>query len=131
MPEGEELVVERKTVNELRSMAFVSGAGGGYKAVPLPDGLQMLNLRDIVQATNGQGFYYLGSNEELVAVQANAMGTRLGVLGAYDPATESFVDEGWLKFPIGTNGRSIVPLENGKGLVVTNNGYPYLVELPN
>ena len=131
MPEGEELVVERKTVNELRSMAFVSGGDGGYKAVPLPDGLQMLNLRDIVPAADGQGFYYLGSNEELVAVQANAMGTRLGVLGAYDPATESFVDEGWLKFPIGTNGRSIVPLENGKGLVVTNNGYPYLVELPN
>ena len=36
---------------------------------------------------------------------------------------ESFV------FPVGINGRTIVPLPNREALIITNNDYPYQVSL--
>lgn len=53
MLEGEELVVECKMVNELCLMVFVLGGDGRYKVVFLFDGLQMLNLWDIVLVVDG------------------------------------------------------------------------------
>lgn len=129
-PQGEEQLVEEKTINELRSMVFLSGANGQYEAVPLPDELQMITLQDIVLDEADGELYCVGANQDLVAVQSNAMGTRVGALGAFDPSTKQFQDYNWIMAPQGPSARQLILLEDGKGLLVTNNDYPYLVDLP-
>jgi hypothetical protein len=58
------------------------------------------------------------------------MDAKIGVLADFDLATLTFKTSNWLDAPNGVNARKIVPLESGKYLLITNNGYPYLVDLP-
>lgn len=128
LPEAEELVVETKEVDELRSMAFLSGSSG-YQAVPLPEQVQTVTLQDfLVDAEQGR-VYYLTGNQELAAVQASARASKLGVIADFDGAADTFKEATWLAAPRGINARRIVLLENGKGLIVTNDNYLFLVDL--
>lgn len=127
LPKGKDLLVETKEVNELRSMLFLSG-DDQYQAIPLPDRLQTINLQDLVLDPNRNSIYYIGSNQELAAVQANAMSGRAGMIAEFDPSSGSFKQDRWLNFPTGLNARALIRLENGQGLVITNNDYPYLVD---
>jgi hypothetical protein len=129
LPEAEDRLVETKEVNELRSMLFLSQQGT-YKAIPLPDRLQMVNLQDFLLDAEQGNIYYIGGNKELVAVRGNAMASKAGMLANFDPTTGTFSEDKWLRFPIGVNARTIIPLQNGGSLIVTNNDYPYLVEWP-
>ncbi len=127
LPDGKDRLVETKEVNELRSMLFLSGTEQ-YKAIPLPERLQMVDVQDLYLDQDQKGIYYVGSNQELVAVQANAMSARAGMVGEFDSSTETFQKDSWLNFPAGINARMILRLETGKGLIITNNDYPYLVD---
>jgi hypothetical protein len=127
-PEGQAQLVETKEVNELRSMLFLSGKDG-YQAVPLPDRMQMVNIQDIILDEQGT-VYYVGSNQELAAVQSNSTDTKIGVIAGFDRTTNTFKIDHWLDAPNGVNARAIIPLQNGSYLLITNNDYPYLVDLP-
>ena len=107
-------------------MLFLS-QDGGYKAIPLPNQLQTLNVQDLYIDQEQGTIYYVGGNQELVAVRANAMAAKAGRIAKFDVATETFLEEEWLDLPIDINARNILKLENGSGLVINNNGYPYLV----
>jgi hypothetical protein len=129
LPDAGDRLVETKEVNELRSMLFLS-QGSSYKAIPLPERLQMINLQDfLVDAEQGK-IYYIGGNQELVAARGNAMCSKAGMLAEFDPSTATFSEDRWLNFPSGINARAIIPLQNGGSLIITNNDYPYLVEWP-
>lgn len=130
LPEGQSQLVEQKTINELRSMVFLSGANGQYEAVALPAGLQSTSIQDIVVDESSGLLFSVGANQDLVAVQSNATGTRIAVLQNFDPATKQFENYQWLGAPQGPNARRLILLDSGKGLLVTNNDYPYLVDLP-
>ncbi len=127
LPEGESQLVETKEVNELRSMLFLS-QDGRYTAVPLPGRLQMVDIQDFFLDAEQGKIYYIGGNQELAAVRANAMSAKAGMLSGYDAARQTFTEDSWLGLPAGINGRAIIRLENGSGLIITNNGYPYLVD---
>lgn len=127
LPNGEDQLVETKEVNELRSMLFLS-EGDQYKAVPLPDHLQMVNVQDFYFDANQEILFYIGGNQELVAVRGNTMASKAGMLSGFSPSDASFSVDHWLDFPVHVDARTIVPLENGSGLIITNNGYPYLVD---
>lgn len=129
-PDGQEQLAETKTVDEFRSMLFLSQENGEYKAVPLPERVQWMTIQDIWWDEEQQQLYYLGSNAELVAARGNSMSARAGLLGAFDAATQQFGIDRWLDFPTGKQARAIVPLQNRKLLIVTNNSYPYLLDLP-
>jgi hypothetical protein len=58
------------------------------------------------------------------------MDAKIGVAADFEVATLTFQTNNWLHAPAGVNARAIVPLENGKHLLITNNDYPYLVDLP-
>ncbi|MDV7393465.1 hypothetical protein RZS08_18975, partial [Arthrospira platensis SPKY1] len=124
LPDGQELLVETKTVDELRSMAFLSQKDGSYQAVPLPERMQWMKVQDMRWDNTGTQLYYVGSNAELVAVRGNSMSARVGLLGQFDAAAQQFSAYRWLDFPIGLQARAAVPLQNGKLLIVTNNNYP-------
>ena len=128
-PEGQDRLVETKEINELRSMLFLSG-NDGYSAVPLPDRVQTGTVQDFYLDEQKGTIYYVASNQELSAVQGNAMDAKLGLAAQLDTATKTFMQDNWLPTPVGVNARAIVPLENGKYLMVTNSGYLYLVDLP-
>lgn len=128
-PEGQDRLVETKEINELRSMLFLSG-NDGYIAMPLPDRVQTGTVQDFYLDEEKGTIYYVASNQELSAVQGNAMDAKLGVAAKLDVATKTFMQDNWLPTPAGVNARAIVSLENGKHLMVTNNGYLYLVDLP-
>ena len=127
LPNGKDRLVETKEVNELRSMLFLSGAEN-YKAIPLPDRLQTVDIKDLYLDQEQNSIYYAGSNQELAAVQANAMTARAGMVAEFDNRTETFKRDQWLDFPAGINARVILRLETGQGLIITNNDYPYLVD---
>jgi enediyne biosynthesis protein E4 len=129
LPDGQELLVETKTVDELRSMAFLSQKDGSYQAVPLPERMQWMKVQDMRWDNTGTQLYYVGSNAELVAVRGNSTSARVGLLGQFDAAAQQFSAHRWLDFPIGLQARAVVPLQNGKLLIVTNNNYPYLLDL--
>jgi hypothetical protein len=128
LPDGEAQLVETKEVNELRSLLFLSGSEG-YEAVPLPGPAQALTIQDFVVDANAGSITYLGSNRNLVAVRGNAMDTKMGKLTGFDPASRSFGGHRWLPVPPGVDGRSLVPLRDNQGIIVTNNSYPYLLDL--
>ena len=129
LPDAQERLVESKEVNELRSMLFLS-QDGQYTAVPLPDRLQALTIQDIFLDGDQGKIYYIGSNQELVAVQSNALSAKGGMLSEFDAATQTFKGDNWFGLPTGINVRALVRLENGKGLIITNDDYPFLVDLP-
>jgi hypothetical protein len=128
-PKGEEQLVETKEVNELRSLLFLSQADGGYVAEPLPERLQTVTIQDFMVDAESGSIYYLTGDQELTAVQANASKGRLGVMESFDTATQGFKNDRWLAFPRKINPRKIVSLGGGNGLVVTNDGYLYLIDL--
>lgn len=127
-PAAQERLVETKSVNELRSMLFLS-EGEHYTAVALPERLQMMNIRDFYFDPASAVIYYLGGHQELVAVRGNSMAARMGKLAQFDPNTNTFQTDHWMEFPRGLPARSFVLLDNGKGLVVTNSNYLYLIDL--
>ena len=110
-------------------MLFLS-QDGQYTAVPLPDRLQALTIQDIFLDGDQGKIYYIGSNQELVAVQSNALSAKGGMLSEFDAATQTFKGDNWFGLPTGINVRALVRLENGKGLIITNDDYPFLVDLP-
>lgn len=127
LPKAKSRIVETKTVTELRSMLFLS-QGGEYQAVPLPDRVQMFNLQDIFIDDEKGTIYYIGGNKELVAARGNSMTSKAGRLAEFDVNQQRFLKEDWLDFPTGINARKIIKLDNGSGLIITNNDYPYLVD---
>lgn len=130
LPDAQEQLVETKEVNELRSMLFLSQESGAYTAVPLPDRLQSMTLQDIYRDDARGNIYFIGSNQEQVAVLANAMTAKAVMVNGFDPATQSFKQVDWLGLPAGINARTLIRLENGSGLLITNDNYPFLVDLP-
>ncbi len=128
-PNGPEQLVETKEVNELRSMLFLSGEDG-YEAIPLPDRLQNVNIQNFLLDTDNGAIYYIGGNQELAAVQGNAMSSKAGMLADFSIADQTFLKDIWLNFPVGINARSIIRLQSGNGLIITNDDYPYLVDWP-
>ena len=127
LPTAQELLVETKEVNELRSMLFLS-ENGAYKAIPLPDRVQLSNVQDFLWEEAMQKIYFIGGNEELIAARGNSMSAKAGVLAGFDAATQSFAEEHWMEVPEGINARKIIRLHQGNTLLITNNGYPYLVD---
>ncbi|WP_367388118.1 VCBS repeat-containing protein [Lewinella sp. LCG006] len=127
-PEGQDRLVETKEINELRSVLFLSQKEE-YVSIPLPERVQTGTVQDFYLDVQKGNIYYVASNHELAAVQANAMDAKLGVT-KLDVAKKTFLQDDWLPAPAGVNARAIVPLENGKYLMVTNSGYLYFVDLP-
>lgn len=121
-------LVESPVVDELRSMVFLSGSDG-YQAVPLPARMQAVTIQDMVWDATRQMLTYVGSSAELVAVHGNASAAKLGQAAAFDKAARTFGQDRWLPSPVGVQARKIIPLGNGKALLVTNNDYLYIVDL--
>ncbi|MEL7249484.1 MAG: VCBS repeat-containing protein [Bacteroidota bacterium] len=129
LPESQDLLVETKTVDELRSMVFLSGADGQYEAVPLPEQLQMMTVQDLVIDGDSGQIHFVAGHQELVAVGGNAMDAKVGVLGDFDAESGTFRENRLINFAAGINARAMVPLDNGSGLIITNQDYPYVVDL--
>ncbi|MEO0875332.1 MAG: VCBS repeat-containing protein, partial [Bacteroidota bacterium] len=129
LPESQDLLVETKTVDELRSMVFLSGANGQYQAVPLPEQLQMMTVQDLVTDSDSGQIHFVAGHQELVAVGGNAMDAKVGVLGDFDAESGTFRENRLINFAAGLNARAMVPLDNGSGLIITNQDYPYVVDL--
>ncbi len=130
LPEGEEQLVETKTVEDLRSTLFLSKSGGGYETIPLPQRVQWMKVQDLYWDKDKRQCLYIGSNKELVAARGNAQSARGGILGAFDPAAKEFNIHQPLELPVGLQARALVMLPNRRLLIITNNDYPRLVELP-
>ncbi|HMQ48746.1 MAG TPA: VCBS repeat-containing protein [Saprospiraceae bacterium] len=127
-PVAQERLVETKTIDELRSMLFLS-EGDHYTAVALPEQLQTINIRDIYLDTATGVIYYLGGNQELVAVRGNSMTARMGKLADFDPGSRTFKTAQGIEFPRSLNARNLIALNNGKYLVITNSDYLYLIDM--
>jgi hypothetical protein len=130
LPEGEAQLVETKTVQELRSTLFLSKANGGYESVPLPDPVQWSRVQDFEWDEQKQALLYISSNNELVAARGNSSSARGGMLGAFDTETKQFESHRWLPVPGGLQARKLAKLPNHKLLIVINDGYPRLLNLP-
>ena len=126
LPNGKDLLVETKMINELRSMVFLSKEGS-YETIPLPDRLQTINVQDFFVDDVHGTIYCIGGNQELAAVLGNAMASKAVIINGFNPSTEGFNSDNWLNLPTGIDARSIIRLDNGSGLIITNNDYPYLV----
>ncbi|MEL7221049.1 MAG: VCBS repeat-containing protein, partial [Bacteroidota bacterium] len=120
--EGQDQLVETKSVNELQSMAFVSSSDG-YTAVPLSAEMQLLNIQDFHLQDDGT-LLYLASSQELTAVQANSMTVKMGMATNFDKSTNTFQRNQWLQAPNTNSARALVPLESGQYLILTNGDYP-------
>ncbi|RMF03155.1 MAG: VCBS repeat-containing protein, partial [Bacteroidetes bacterium] len=127
-PRGEDDIVEVKAVDELRSLLFLSGEDG-YQALPLPRYAQALTIRDFHYDAKAGTLYYLGSNQDLVAVRSNAMGARVGMIEDLPGQIPTFGQHRWLHSPHRVAGRAIVPLSEAQAIIITNNNYPYLLQL--
>lgn len=127
LPAGQELLVETKQVNELRSMAFLSIPGGGYEPVPLPAEVQRGKVQDWLWDRTAQQLYYVCSQGELAAVRGNSLSAKGGVLSGLDPSSGTFSAHAPLPLPRNVQARALLKLQGGEFLLVTNNGYPYLI----
>lgn len=127
IPNAGDKLVETKEVNELRSMLFLS-ENGTYKAVPLPEQMQLVDLQDFLTKPDTEKIYFIGGNQELVAARGNSMSSKAGSVDKYDSAHQSFLGNTWLEFPSEINARDIVQLDGGSMLIITNNNYPYLLD---
>lgn len=127
LPTGQELLVETKQINELRSMAFLSLPGGGYEPVPLPAEVQYGKVQDWLWDSTAQQLYYVCSQGELAAVRGNALSAKGGVLSGLDPSSGTFSAHAPLPLPKNVQARALLKLQGGEFLLVTNNGYPYLI----
>jgi hypothetical protein len=126
LPEGADNLVETKEVNELRSMIFLS-EGDHYRPIPFPEEAQMVDLKEILLVEEQNAIYYVGGNQELVAVRGNTMNSKAGRLAEFNKNSQTFLKSDWLDLPTGVNVRKIIPLGKGSYLIITNNDYPYVV----
>ena len=57
------------------------------------------------------------------------MDAKLGVLSGFDAEAGTFQENRLLNFAAEVNARSLLRLEDGSGLIITNDNYPQVVDL--
>lgn len=116
--------VEARTLYELKSVLYLSD-GGVYRAVPLPQAVQIAEIRSIA-AVEGGGAVLLGGSDTFVA--------HIGQGGSPVVQRLSWSKEGQLsvetvaRLPVDSSPRGVYSLPEGQLLITQNGGKPLLVD---
>ncbi len=126
MEDAQDKIVEYKIVNELRSMFFLQN-DGKFNAFPLSKKEQLSTINDFEVGSDGS-IYYLGNNEEFVAELGASTANTGRKLSGYSDMENLFTSSEKLPLPQGISGRKLSFVSRDKLIVVTNNGYPYILD---
>ncbi len=113
-------LTESKTVNELRSMLFLS-KGKKYIATPLLARHQWGDIQDFA-VDSDQQIYYVGSARKYVSELGASSGNRGMSLGTFDKSSSSFVGGKYLPFPVGISPKKLSITQTGRLVIASNNG---------
>lgn len=121
-----DMVVEEKSVNELRSTMFLSNKGS-YEAIPLGKMDQLSEIRDIKILENGDAVY-VGNHSQYAADLGMSVANSGSKMSGFDVKTKTFKYSKYLSLPLGIDARKIGLLEGDKFVVSVNRGYVYVVK---
>lgn len=121
-----EKLVEQKSLNELRSMIFLS-EGKRYKTVPLDMNEQMGDICDINIDSNNN-VYYIGGSRDYVSEMGAPSANTGRFLSGFDPITGRFSQSVRLPLPVSASPRRLIAGKNGRYFIATNGGYIYVLQ---
>lgn len=120
------LVVEQRSVTELRSLALMSGEGGTYTVDLLPALLQTTDLKDITLVDGD--LYAVGNNQSMVAQYGNVNTLSAAVIKSYVKGNRA-ADALPIKMHVYPS--QIAVVNDNQLLIGVNNDYPYLLDIDN
>ena len=126
IPDYKEKLLEYKSVNELRSVIFLSEKGK-YIAKPLDMVNQLSDINDIL-VDDQKNVYYIGNRKNYVAELGPVLANSGAKLSGFDKASSTFKKFEKLPIPNNLNTRKLARLENGKFVVVSNEGQSLVFE---
>ena len=121
-----EEIVERKQINELRSMIYLS-EGEGYIAKALPNEAQWSPIQGMVMNEQGQ-LLFVGNYKEYLTELGQNVANSGGKFDAFDAHEGNFKAYQALPLPQQLNTRGILPLGNNRYLIRCNNDFQYLLK---
>ena len=121
-----EEIVERKQINELRSMIYLS-EGEGYIAKALPNEAQWSPIQGMVMNEQGQ-LLFVGNYKEYLTELGQNVANSGGKFDAFDANEGNFKAYQALPLPQQLNTRGILPLGNNRYLIRCNNDFQYLLK---
>jgi hypothetical protein len=120
----QELVVEEKTLTELRSVMFLSSADG-YNMQPLGQEEQYSDIQDIILVEDA--VLYVGNKHTYVSEIGASTSNSGSVLSGFESATNRFSKSSPLHLPLDIDPRRVGRLGGGRLAVATNGGYVYIL----
>ena len=121
----EQKLVEVKSVNELRSVIFLSD-GSSYKSVPMGWQEQMGDIHNI-RVENENSVYYIGNGRDFVAEMGAPLANTGRRLSGFDPAKGRFTLSERMPLPINVNPGRITSDTKGTFYIATHGRYIYVV----
>ena len=118
--------METNTVNELRSMYFLS-KNKKFSPIPVNREEQLSDIMDIEIDQAGR-IYYVGNNWNYVSELVPSTSNARSMLGEFNISSGTFAKSHSLSLPNQLNGRKIKLLDKDRMLVADNNGYIYVVK---
>lgn len=118
-------IAERKQINELRSMVYLS-KDGKYSGMPLPLSAQLSTIQDFAMNEKGE-LLYVGNYHDYLTELGKSASNSGGKLSGFDPATATFQHNEILALPHKLNTRAIIPIGSDKYLIGCNNSYQYIL----
>ena len=127
LDEKQKNLIETKQVKELRSMIFIQGENG-FNRIALGPNEQLGPINDFNIGKDGS-IYYTGNSKDNVAQLGYCLTNPGRKLYAFDNAKEGFSRSESLNLPISIVGKKIGPFGEDKLIVLTNDDFPYVVEI--
>ena len=122
----EEEIVERKQIDELRSMVYLS-EGGGYVGKALPNEAQWSPIQGMTMNEQGQ-LLFVGNYKEYLTELGQNVANSGGKFDAFDANRGNFKAYQALPLPQQLNTRGILSLGNDRYLISCNNDFQYLLK---
>ena len=117
---GKKEVLETKQVRELRSMAYLNQGASGFVGVPLPKIAQRSSIQDFAVDPESPGqIWYVGNYSGYVTELGINKAQAGGILSEF--GEQGFKSHQNLPLPLFSEARKVVPLGQGRFLVVRNN----------
>jgi enediyne biosynthesis protein E4 len=118
-------LVEEKSLNELRSMIFLS-EGTSYKAIPMSWQEQMGDIQDI-WVENDNSVYYIGNGRDFVAEMGAPQANTGRRLSGFDTVTGRFSLSERIPLPVNVNPGRIASDSKGTLYIAAQGGYIYVI----
>lgn len=121
-----EEIVERKQLNELRSMIYLS-ENGKYVGVPLPKEAQMSSIQGLIVNEHGE-LLFVGNCQEYLTELGQSTANSGGIYTEFDLENQLFKNYQSLSLPPKLNTRGITPIGEKEYLITCNNSVQYILK---